>query len=101
VVLRYSSQRVSLLEPVLGQVLLVLGQVFDGQLQIVRVIEHRHQVARLLEADLLQARLARGLLNALEHAVQNRPSEVSLGVGEPGWIVRARSLAQGEESISL
>jgi hypothetical protein len=53
VVLRYSSERVAFLEPVIGKVLLFLWQVFDGQLQVVRVIDNRHQVTRLLQADLL------------------------------------------------
>lgn len=98
---RYRPERVPTLEPVLGQLPGLFGQVSQGQPKVVRVLQHRQEVARLLQADLLQARLSLNLLDVLEHAVQTRSGEVRLGVGEPGLIVRASRLAQRQESLAF
>jgi hypothetical protein len=61
---------------------------------------HGDLLLRHLQADPL-ARRAGETLDALQHAVQHSPGEVGLRVGEPGWIVGAGSLAQGQETLSL
>jgi len=51
--IRYSAERVPLLEPIHGQRLVIKRQVLYGHGQVVRDIEQRHQVGRLVQRNLL------------------------------------------------
>lgn len=62
---------------------------------------HRGQLGRLSERQLLVARHPCRTLDVFKHAVQDRPSEVRLGIGEAGRIVRAGSFDQGEIAFAF
>lgn len=90
-----------ILKPVRCQVLVIFRQVTDRQPQVVGVVEERHEISRLGKAHPCQPRLSGGALDVLEHAIEDGPSEVRLGVGEPLGVVGSSRLGQGQISLTL
>lgn len=88
-------------EAVHRHLLVLNGQGFDGQPQVIQMIEVRRQFGRFLQADLVLARRAGHSFDALQHGVQNRPCEVRFRVRQLLLVVRACRLAEGQISLAF
>jgi hypothetical protein len=100
-VISYRSQRLAVLESIHRDLSLPVWQIGNRQCQIVRCVVQGREFCRLGETDLLLARRSGCLADVLQHGVEDRPSEVRLGIGQAGRIVRAGSLDQGEIPLTL
>jgi hypothetical protein len=65
------------------------------------VVEQRHQFVRLVQGNLVDARLTGGAFDVLQHAVQDGACEIRLGVGQPRLVVGAGRLGEGQESLAF
>jgi hypothetical protein len=88
-------------ESVFRQLPVFFGQIVNGQTKVIQLVAIWQHVCRLLQADLLQGRRSRGTFDVLQHAVENRPGEVRLGVGQSRLVVRSRRLGEGKVSLPL
>jgi hypothetical protein len=99
--LRQRAERSPLAEAIPGDLLILLGQSLNRQPQVIDLVKAWPQISRLGQCDSLLCRLASGLLDPLVHRVHRSPCEVRLGVWQPLAVVRAGSLADGQQALGL
>jgi hypothetical protein len=101
VALADGTQGLAVDESIRRQSLVVGRHVIDGQTQVVQFIELGQHIRRLLQRYLVDPRLAGGLLNVLQHAIEDGPCEVGFRVRQFRLVVRAGSLGQAKQTLAF
>lgn len=97
----YSPQRLAPFKAIPSHLTLAIGQVVNGQAQIVWMLHHRQELLGLGKRHLPLRRLAGAALDPLVHSVHACACEIRLGVRQLLLVVRSGSLGQRQESLGL
>jgi hypothetical protein len=101
VVLGQLPQRRSPHEPIPGQLLILIVQLLNRQPDMIQLVILGLEISRLFQRQLVFRWLPGLFLDPLQHPVQHSPGEVGFRIRKLGFIVRAGSFRQSEQTFGL